>query len=82
LLLLLKTLLASEAQISFIVKFSSDPTTSMIYAQLVNITEMVFAGGLFIPWNQCPRLVLYYYYHYYCNYYIADLLAIGFGFKS
>jgi ABC-type multidrug transport system fused ATPase/permease subunit len=39
---------------SFITKFSSDTTISIVSCQAVMVILTVFAGGLFIPWNKCP----------------------------
>jgi len=48
------TSLASEAMLSFIVKFSHNATTSMILSQIVLVVIMVFGGGVFIAWKDCP----------------------------
>ena len=48
------TCLASEAMLNFITKFSTNPTTSMIAAQIALVNLMVFGGGIFLPWPDCP----------------------------
>lgn len=48
------TCLASEAMLNFITKFSTNPTTSMIAAQIALVNLMVFGGGVFLPWPDCP----------------------------
>jgi len=49
------TSLASEAMLSFVTKFSKNPTTSMIFCQIALCMLMVFGAGLFIPWKDCPK---------------------------
>jgi len=41
--------------LSFIAKFSHNATTSMIVSQIVLVVIMVFGGGVFIAWKDCPE---------------------------
>jgi hypothetical protein len=52
------TSLASEAMLSFLTKFSTNPTSSMIVCQIALVNLQVFGGGLFIPWK--GFITLYY----------------------
>ena len=47
--------LVAEAMLSFICKFSTNPTVSMNFAQKALVDLMVFGCGVFIPWNQTPK---------------------------
>jgi hypothetical protein len=49
------TSMAAEAMLSFVTKFSSNPTTSMIFCQIALVYLMVFGGGLFIAWKDTPK---------------------------
>lgn len=41
--------------LSFITKFSQNATTSMILCQIALVVIMVFGGGVFLPWDECPK---------------------------
>lgn len=46
--------IAGEALIALVTKLSSNPTTSMVYAQITLVSLQVFGGGVFLPWRDCP----------------------------
>jgi ABC-type multidrug transport system ATPase subunit len=46
--------IAGEAMIALITKFSTNPTTSMVYCQIALVSLQVFGGGVFLPWRDCP----------------------------
>jgi ABC-type multidrug transport system ATPase subunit len=48
------TCLAGEAMVALVTKFSSNPTTSMVYCQVSLVSLQVFTGGVFLPWKDCP----------------------------
>ena len=47
--------MASEAMLSLITKFTSDPTLAMVACQMALVDLMVFGGGVFIAWKDCPK---------------------------
>lgn len=53
-ILIAKAALGSEAMLNLICKFSHNATVSMIFAQIALVNLMVFAGGVFIPWDETP----------------------------
>lgn len=48
------TSLTTEAMLSLICKFSKNPVVAMIACQIALLTLMVFSGGLFLRWPDCP----------------------------
>ena len=51
----MQTSMASEAMLSLITKFTTDPTLAMVACQIALAVLMVFGGGVFLPWKDCPK---------------------------
>ena len=41
--------------LAVITKFFHNPTTAMIMCQMTLVIIMVFGGGVFLPWKDCPK---------------------------